>query len=123
MDCRIALVVILVIGTIASRFFLVDMTQGGINVRWGNILNILVQASVIGILAVGMTYVILTAGIDLSVGSVIALAGVAAATFGDFGAPVMVIVGVLDRPGGRDHRTGSWSPGDGWCRSSRPWRC
>src|SRR6186713_290592 len=74
---------------------LVVMTQGGINVRWGNILNILVQASVIGILAVGMTYVILTAGIDLSVGSVIALAGVAAATFGDFGAPVMVIVGVL----------------------------
>jgi len=91
----IALIVILIIGTIASRFFLVDTTQGGVNVRWGNILNILVQASVIGILAVGMTYVILTAGIDLSVGSVIALAGVAAATFGDFGAPVMVIVGIL----------------------------
>ena len=91
----IALLVIVIIGTLTSRFFLVDMTEGGINIRWGNILNILVQASVIGILAVGMTYVILTAGIDLSVGSVIALAGVAAATFGDFGAPVMVLVGVL----------------------------
>ena len=31
----IALVVILIIGTIASRFFLVDTTEGGINVRWG----------------------------------------------------------------------------------------
>jgi len=91
----IALLVIIIIGTLTSRFFLVDMTQGGVNVRWGNIVNILVQASVIGILAVGMTYVILTGGIDLSVGSVIALAGVAAATFGDFGAPVMVVAGLL----------------------------
>ncbi len=91
----IALLVILVVGTIASRFFLLDTTEGEFNIRWGNIRNILVQASVIGILAVGMTYVILTAGIDLSVGSVIALGGVAAATFADFGAPVMVVAGVL----------------------------
>jgi ribose/xylose/arabinose/galactoside ABC-type transport system permease subunit len=33
--------------------------------------------AVIGILAVGMTFVILTGGIDLSIGSVVALAGVA----------------------------------------------
>lgn len=42
----------------------------------GNILNILKQSSVNGILAAGMTLVILTGGIDLSVGSTIALAGV-----------------------------------------------
>ncbi|WP_311198839.1 hypothetical protein [Paenibacillus hexagrammi] len=41
-----------------------------------NILNILKQSSVNGILAAGMTLVILTGGIDLSVGSTIALAGV-----------------------------------------------
>ena len=40
-----------------------------------NILNVLRQVSVVGILAVGMTFVILTGGIDLSVGAVMALVG------------------------------------------------
>jgi ribose transport system permease protein len=39
-----------------------------------NFLNILDQATVLGILAVGMTFVILIGGIDLAVGSVLALA-------------------------------------------------
>jgi ribose/xylose/arabinose/galactoside ABC-type transport system permease subunit len=38
-----------------------------------NLLNVLRQASINGIISVGMTYVILTAGIDLSVGSVLAI--------------------------------------------------
>lgn len=45
-----------------------------------NILNILRQTSVNAIIAVGMTLVILTAGIDLSVGSVLALCGAFAAS-------------------------------------------
>jgi ribose transport system permease protein len=40
-----------------------------------NILNVLDQITVLGILAIGMTLVILIGGIDLSVGSVLALAG------------------------------------------------
>ena len=44
-----------------------------------NILNVLRQVSVVGILAVGMTFVILTGGIDLSVGAVMALSGTLAA--------------------------------------------
>ncbi len=40
-----------------------------------NIMNVLRQVSVVGILAVGMSFVILTGGIDLSVGAVMALAG------------------------------------------------
>lgn len=44
-----------------------------------NFVNIAISIAVIGILAVGMTFVILTGGIDLSIGSVAALAGVAAA--------------------------------------------
>jgi ribose transport system permease protein len=40
-----------------------------------NIMNVLRQVSVVGILAVGMTFVILTGGIDLSVGAVMALVG------------------------------------------------
>jgi ribose transport system permease protein len=42
-----------------------------------NILNILDQVTVLGIMAVGMTMVILIGGIDLSVGSVLALGGMA----------------------------------------------
>jgi ribose/xylose/arabinose/galactoside ABC-type transport system permease subunit len=42
-----------------------------------NLFLVLRQVSVNGILAVGMTFVILTAGIDLSVGSLLALAGLA----------------------------------------------
>jgi len=40
-----------------------------------NILNVIRQTSIYGIMAVGMTFVILTGGIDLSVGSVLALSG------------------------------------------------
>ena len=46
-----------------------------------NILNVLRQTSINGILAIGMTFVILTRGIDLSVGSVVALGGIVAASF------------------------------------------
>ena len=43
---------------------------------WDNVRNMLTQSSVIGVLAIGMTFVIATAGIDLSVGSMVAAAGV-----------------------------------------------
>lgn len=44
-----------------------------------NLINVALSIAITGILAVGMTAVILTGGIDLSVGSVAALAGVVAA--------------------------------------------
>ena len=43
-----------------------------------NLLNVSLQVSIIAIIAAGMTFVILTGGIDLSVGSLVALAGVVA---------------------------------------------
>lgn len=43
---------------------------------WDNVKNMLTQASIVGVLAIGMTFVIATAGIDLSVGSIVAAAGV-----------------------------------------------
>jgi len=43
-----------------------------------NILNVSLQISIVAIVAAGMTFVILTAGIDLSVGAVIAFSGVVA---------------------------------------------
>ena len=44
-----------------------------------NLFNVMRQVSIIGLLAVGMTFVILTAGIDLSIGSLLAFAGLVAA--------------------------------------------
>lgn len=44
-----------------------------------NIFNVMRQVSITGLLAIGMTFVILTAGIDLSVGSLLAFAGLVGA--------------------------------------------
>lgn len=44
-----------------------------------NAANILTEVSIYGIIAVGMTFVILTAGVDLAVGSLLAFASIAAA--------------------------------------------
>jgi len=44
-----------------------------------NLTNILTEVSIYGIIAVGMTFVILTAGVDLAVGSLLAFAGMAGA--------------------------------------------
>ncbi|MDG1896429.1 MAG: hypothetical protein P8J37_16120 [Fuerstiella sp.] len=46
-----------------------------------NILNVANQTAIYAIIAIGMTMVIITAGIDLSVGSLVALSAVAAAVF------------------------------------------
>jgi ribose transport system permease protein len=50
-----------------------------------NMLNVLRQSSVVGVLAIGMTFVIATAGIDLSVGSMVAAAGIAGGLLVDSG--------------------------------------
>ncbi|HZP21632.1 MAG TPA: ABC transporter permease [Bauldia sp.] len=60
---------------------------------WGNALLILLQVSVIGVIAVGMTFTIITAGIDLSVGSLLAIAGIMSGTFAQMDpTPVNVIL-------------------------------
>ena len=59
------------IGLILLCLFLTLATDSFFSVR--NFLNILDQITVLGIMSVGMTFVILIAGIDLAVGSVLAL--------------------------------------------------
>jgi ribose transport system permease protein len=89
----IVLAILVVIGSFAFPTFL----------TFGNLSNIATQSSFLLIVAVGMTFVILTGGIDLSVGSVFALGGVLAAygsAWGVFGAlalPLVVcgIIGVI----------------------------
>lgn len=72
---------IVVVSFLNPNFFTVD-----------NILNILRQTSVSAILAVGMTLVILTSGIDLSVGSVLALCGAFAASLIAMEVPIIIAV-------------------------------
>jgi len=55
----------------------------------GNGLTVLLQTSVIGLLGIGMTLVIITGGIDLSVGSVLALAGTVTGMLVKMGMPVV----------------------------------
>lgn len=65
----IAFILILIAGSLLSPSFLTAR----------NLSNLLVQSAVLGIVSAGMTFVILAAGIDLSVGTVFSLASVIAA--------------------------------------------
>lgn len=60
-----------------------------------NLINILKQASINGILAMGMMYVIVSGGIDLSVGSIVALTGVVAASFAHPGEYPLIVPIIL----------------------------
>ena len=81
-----------------------------------NLFNVMRQVSITGLLAIGMTFVILTAGIDLSVGSLLAFAGLVGAavakggmqdrfTVGDdaigYGWPLAALAAIARRPGRR----------------------
>lgn len=71
---------------------LVAMARFPVFRQMGNLLNILRQNSMIGIIAVAMTLVILTGGIDLSVGAVTALSSVLVASFSETNNPVMILL-------------------------------
>src|SRR3954449_8648514 len=60
-----------------------------------NMFNVLRQGSVVGVLAIGMTFVIATAGIDLSVGSMVAAAGVAGGLVVDNGSVAFMAGAIL----------------------------
>ncbi len=65
----VMIILILILSVISPSFF-----------RGQNLLNIIKQASITGVIGVGMTFVLITGGIDLSVGSVMALSGTMAAS-------------------------------------------
>jgi len=62
--------------------------------KFRNIVNVLRQSSVIGIIAIGVTFVIITGGIDLSSGSLVAMVGVIVALLArnSMGLPIIVSV-------------------------------
>jgi ribose transport system permease protein len=80
----VALILVCIFG--ASRYYAFATPE--------NLLNILRQNSMLGLVALGMTFVILTGGIDLSVGALLAVSGVVAATLSPKGALVAVAGGV-----------------------------
>ena len=84
-----------------------------------NLLNVAQQTSINAIVAVGMTYVIVSGGIDLSVGSIVALSGVVlgAALQDGQALPVALALALGDR---RRLRRCSTAPSSAWagCRRS-----
>ena len=92
-----------------------------------NLLNVLRQNSMLGLVALGMTMVILTGGIDLSVGAVLAVWGIVAAMLADqgtgvalaggraFGGRLIVVAGVEDGAAVADMNSGNreWGIGNG----------
>ncbi len=57
-----------------------------------NLANLARQTSIVGIIAVGMTFVIISSGIDLSVGSVLALGGIIGAMIMRDGHPIPLAI-------------------------------
>ena len=67
---------VLILGILTFLIVVFTILNGTAFLNFGNFVNIAVDASVLLLLAVGMTFVIITAGIDLSVGSVLVLSSV-----------------------------------------------
>ncbi|MGO8694589.1 MAG: ABC transporter permease [Rectinemataceae bacterium] len=75
----VALLVLSIIVSLMSPYFLTV----------ANIFNVLRQFSIIGILAVGEALIIITGGIDLSVGSLVGLSGILTGLFANAGIPAL----------------------------------
>ncbi|KOX10661.1 MULTISPECIES: ABC transporter permease [Micromonospora] len=89
------------IGVLAALIVVGVVTKpdlyGDPNWVWNNVLAILQLASVVGVVTVGMTFVIIGGGIDLSVGAIVALAGVWCTTVAtqSYGAGGMIFTAIV----------------------------
>lgn len=83
----VALVVIVIVFSLLSPSFLTV----------SNITTVLVQTSINGLLAIGMTFVIVSGGIDLSVGAIAGLCGMVIGAIIDVGVPIPAL-GVIIYP-------------------------
>ncbi|CCJ99583.1 Putative sugar ABC transport system, permease protein YtfT [Cronobacter malonaticus 507] len=83
------MLVLLVDGLVADHFFQIVLQDGRL---FGSPIDILNRAAPVALLAIGMTLVIATGGIDLSVGAVMAIAGATAATLTVGGHSLAVVI-------------------------------
>ncbi|MFD3750277.1 ABC transporter permease [Streptomyces cyaneofuscatus] len=77
---RLDVRILSLLGVLAALVLVGGITEPDAFLDTGNLQLILTQASVIGVVTVGMTFVITSGGIDLSVGAMVALASVWATT-------------------------------------------
>ncbi|WP_052002257.1 ABC transporter permease [Halalkalibacter wakoensis] len=80
----LALLLICLVLTITSDQFLTV----------NNLTNILLQSAIMGVVAIGMTFVIITSGIDLGVGAVLGLTSVVTAGMVTAGLPIVVVLAI-----------------------------
>ncbi len=87
-------ILLVLVGMSVLLSFLTISNGVSIFLKFRNIVNILRQSSVIGIIALGVTYIIITGGIDLSSGSLVAMIGCISAILAReiYGLPVIVPV-------------------------------
>jgi ribose transport system permease protein len=86
------LVLLFIVGTLARPDIFLDAHR-----LWSNELTVLTQASSIGVVTVGMTLVMISGGIDLSVGALLALASVWSTTVAtqSYGPGIMILTALL----------------------------
>ncbi len=82
-----SLVILIIFFSFSSEYFL----------NFENLITVILQTAVIGTLAIGATFIIITAGIDLSVGAVMAVSGVSAGVAIQAGFPVIpgALIGIF----------------------------
>lgn len=88
------LIVLILIGLVLLLTLLTD----GTFIRTQNLINVVRQVSAIGIIAAGMVFVIITLGIDLSVGAIVAMSAVVASSMAQTVAASVIKYPGLDVP-------------------------
>ncbi len=93
--CAGLLLLLLVNAIVSPEFFQVEFKDGRF---YGSLIDVLNRAAPVALLAIGMSLVIATAGVDLSVGSIMAIAGAVCAlaiTQGEHSLGFVIFVGLL----------------------------
>jgi ribose/xylose/arabinose/galactoside ABC-type transport system permease subunit len=86
-----------IIGILLLFIVVLTILTGGTFANPDNLINVVRQVAAIGVIAIGMTFVIITLGIDLSVGSILALSAVVATSLAQRPSATMMYSG-LDLP-------------------------
>ncbi|WP_137130689.1 ABC transporter permease [Rhizobium sp. FY34] len=81
--------ILALIAAISPGFLTISVQNGRL---YGSLIDVLVRAAPVALLTVGMTLVIATRGIDLSIGAVIAICGAIAASLVADGYPLIVVI-------------------------------
>lgn len=82
--------------SLVALLLLAVILKGNVFLNYRNIINIFLNNAIIGVIALGMTLVIITGGIDLSVGSQIALCGlIAVSVFNATGSALVAVLAAI----------------------------